>query len=174
MLNKTTIYSTTLTTVLAINLNTGWTKTIGQLELTTSDQKILQQPSSNKSTVQRYVPSLIIVAMSSKNTTEDKQKDIVVGDKLLVQKNDNWYVKSDSRLFPVNLKVLSLKFVSKTTLEQEQKFMRENNLTVVRKNRLGIYDVNVPADKNTIEVFRTLHGHALLEFVELNVTGEYE
>ncbi len=105
---------------------------------------------------------------------ETPPTEILIEQKKFTRKASTWYLESTGRLYEVIPDSLSLKFKEETTPEQRREFLHSYQLTVVRKNRLGIYDVKITSQKNAVEYFTDLQAHELLEFVEVNTLGVYE
>jgi len=100
--------------------------------------------------------------------------EMIIQDKRFVRKDKKWYLESQGRLYEVIPNSLSCKFKKETTPEQRKEFLNTYGLKVIRKNRLGIYDLEIPSEKNAVELFADLHGHQLFEFVDVNTMGVYE
>lgn len=100
--------------------------------------------------------------------------EMIIQDKRFVRKDKKWYLESKDRLYEVIPNSLSCKFKKETTPEERKEFLNTYGLKVIRKNRLGIYDLEIPSEKNAVELFADLHGHQLFEFVEVNTIGVYE
>lgn len=100
--------------------------------------------------------------------------EMIIKEKRFIRKNNKWHLKSNERLYEVITNSLSCKFKKETTLEQQKEFFDTHQLKVIRKNRLGIYDVEILSQKTAIEVFADLQDESWLEFVEINTLGHYE
>jgi hypothetical protein len=105
---------------------------------------------------------------------ETEPTEVIIQQKRFRRKNGKWYLESTGRLYEVIPQSLTLKFKEETTLEQRREFLHTYQLTVVGKNRLGIYDVKIACQKNSVDYFGDLHDHELLEFIEVNSRGVYE
>lgn len=99
--------------------------------------------------------------------------EMIIQGKRFVKRENKWFLESKDRLYEVINNSLSLKFKKETTAEQRKKFLDFYKLSIVRVNRLGIYDVETPPEKNALECFSDLLEHPLLEFVEVNTLGIY-
>lgn len=100
--------------------------------------------------------------------------EMIIQEKRFKRKENKWYLESNGRLYEVIPNSLSLKFKKQTTPEQRQEFLDTYQLRVIRKNRLGIYDVETQTQKIALEYFADLHDHLMLEFIEVNTLGVYE
>ena len=100
--------------------------------------------------------------------------EMTIQDKKFFRKNNRWYLESRGRLYEIITDSLTIKFKPGTATGAQQKFLDSYQLTTIRKNRLGIYDVKIFSKNNALEIFSDLQGHPLIDYVELNTLGKYE
>lgn len=100
--------------------------------------------------------------------------EMTIQDKRFLRKNNRWYLESRGRLYEIITDSLTIKFKPGMTTEARQKFLDSYQLTTIRKNRLGIYDVKIFSKNNALELFADLQGHPLIDYVEINTLGKYE
>ncbi len=99
--------------------------------------------------------------------------EIIYDKRKFVKKEKNWYMESVGDLFEIIPRSLSLKFRDDVSSSNRQKFLNAHSFKVIRQNRLGIYDLKTPAEKNVIDYYFDLQDYPLLEFIELNTLGTY-
>jgi len=104
---------------------------------------------------------------------ENPPSEMILHGRFLKKKNDKWHLETNGYLYEVIPNLLSLKFKKESTDEQCNSFLSSNQLHVIRKNSLGIYDVRTPSPKTALDFFDELYDHELLEFVELNTIGVF-
>jgi hypothetical protein len=99
--------------------------------------------------------------------------EIIFNKKRFVKKNQKWYLRSAGDLYEIIPYSLSLKFKDDIPAAQRQEFLNSNNLKLLRQNRLGIYDLELPQGMHALDLYFEIHEHPLLEFVEVNTLGSY-
>lgn len=111
---------------------------------------------------------------SNAQGTAEAETERTIGGRRFLRRGEEWYLITDGRRYRVLPDSLSLRFRDQATPEQRQEFLDARGFAVVRRNRLGIHDVKLGAERHAVEWLGELAGHELLELVEVNTEGVYE
>lgn len=84
-----------------------------------------------------------------------------------------WFLEQDGTRFPVDPEVVSVRFLADVEARQQPIVVASLGSTVIRHNRLGIFDLEVPQGEDVLDFVRDLQQTGMFEFAEANTFGVY-
>jgi subtilisin family serine protease len=95
-----------------------------------------------------------------------------INDRVLVEEGGKLFVQAGGRRFEVS-DVVTVKFPPGTPRSAKGSFSADRGAKIIRENRLGYVDLQVPSGKTAVEFAAELESTGALELVEINTIGEY-
>jgi hypothetical protein len=115
------------------------------------------------------IENISVRTLGSGHMTDSLITEIRVRGKIYIKEQSRWYMSQGGNLYEILEDMMSLKFKSSVKEEDRKLFLMQNRFQLFRKDRLDIWDVQVPASKHAIFYFIQLYRHPLLDFVEITV-----
>ncbi len=100
-------------------------------------------------------------------------QETTLNGKTYVFSNGRWYQVFQSKRFEVMANVISVKFKSDVEPDRIAAFIAQMGGRVIRSNRLGIHDIEIPEGADPLEMVKAYQAGGLVEFAEPNTYGEY-
>lgn len=144
---------------------------IYEMEVTIADAFFATLDGAKRSALVEYAEAN---TMGEYVVEESPAQEMIIRSQRFVRQGDKWYLDANGTSYEVIPNSLSCKFERDTTREQRQEFLETNGFKVIRQNRLGIYDVEIPPGKGVLQSLAELQDHPWLEYVEVNTLGTYE
>ena len=114
------------------------------------------------------------LATSENAEIQISQQEIEINGRQYLRKDGRIYQRSNGQDYEVIANSLSLKFKQSITDQDRMKFLKKHNLTVIRKNKLGVFDVELPAGADILNILCKLKEETELDFIEVNTRGAYQ
>jgi len=122
------------------------------------------------------VTALIICTMSLQcfpSAEVLSQMSISLEGKTYIEDNGKWFLTAGEQAFEVLPDVVTIKFRQGYDASSKDTLYSEHNTSVLRENKLGFVDIQVPPGKNAIEFAIELKNTGMVDSAEVNTRGKY-
>jgi subtilisin family serine protease len=101
------------------------------------------------------------------------QTSISFEGKTYIEDAGKWFLTAGEQAFEVLPDVVTIKFRQGYDASSKDTLYTENNTSVLRENKLGFVDIQVPPGKNPIEFAIELKNTGMLDSADVNTRGKY-
>jgi len=99
------------------------------------------------------------------------QERFNIGDREFVKENGIWYQIESGVKFQLNHRVITVKFKEGVPESKVQNFNRQNGVRVLRRNKIGFVDLEIPSKADPIKMVQLYLSSGLVEVAEPNTFG---